>query len=106
MMLWFVLILGGCSLPNAAQIIEAAGKDNASWCSDLSAMYGGGAVIPGPGVPIAGAYGHLYVGRTNQPGSTVNIDKDGCKIIHGKEPTSTVEATREGESYKAQRKSE
>ena len=104
LVLALALLVSGCSLPNAAQILEAAGKDNASWCSDLSVTYGGGAIVPGPGIPVVGSYGHLYVGRTNQPGSTVTIDANGCKITHGKEPTSRVEASREG--YKTERKSE
>lgn len=66
------------------KIIEAAGRDRASWCGRFVTGVGAGALVPGPGIPVGGYYGDVYVGRSNEPGSTVRVDSNGCEITHGK----------------------
>ena len=82
-----VFLLTGCvglvANETTAELVRQLAKDNASACLAVSVMVGGGALIPAPAVPLMGGSGWLYVGRTNQPGSKVNIDGSGCRIEHG-----------------------
>lgn len=85
------LLLSGCaslvSNEHTAQLVQQLAKDNASACLAISVMVGGGALIPAPAVPLMGGSGWLYVGRTNEPGSKISIDGNGCRIEHGFPPT-------------------
>lgn len=81
------LLLAGCAPVSGEQIarlVDALAADRASACVTVWAGAGGGAVTLAPAVPVAGGYGYLIVGRTNEPGSRVFISKDGCTIEHGK----------------------
>ena len=72
----------GCAinLEQAAKLTEGLAKDKASFCVAI----GGGAVIPAPAVPVGGGLGYLLVGRTNEPGTKVNVTSEECRIEHGK----------------------
>ena len=49
-----------------------------------------GTLIPAPAVPVAGGYGWTYIGRSNEIGSIIKVNEDGCEIRHG---TEEVERT-------------
>ena len=76
-------LASGCGM-SLDKVIKEAGKDRASWCGRFVAGYGVAALVPGPGIPAGGYYGDAYVGRSNEPGSTVKVDASGCQITHGK----------------------
>ena len=77
-----LLAASGCA--SLDKIIKEAGRDNASWCGRFTTGVGAGALVPGPGIPVGGYYGDVYVGRSNEPGSTVKVDQGGCQITHGR----------------------
>lgn len=78
--------MAGCAinLESAAKLTEGLAKDKASFCVAIWVGVGGGAVIPAPAVPVGGGLGYLLVGRTNEPGTKVNVTSEECRIEHGK----------------------
>lgn len=86
---WIVgLLLAGCApnLEHLKPIAEALAKDQASACIAVWVGVGGGAVVPVPVVPTAGGWGYVFLGRTNQPGSSVHVTNAECWIEHGGAP--------------------
>jgi len=77
----------GCM--NVEGIVQALAKDNASACL-VATLWGGAgalAITPAPSIPAGGGYGSLMFCRSNQPGSLVQIDKDGAmRIVSGQTP--------------------
>jgi len=79
-------LLAGCSPlsgPDLKATLEALGRDHASACLQIGGGAGTGAIVPGPGIPVVGGYGFLWLGRSNESNSKVTLDKDGCRIEHG-----------------------
>lgn len=62
----FALLMAGCSILDP----EKLAKDNASVCAKIEGGYFS-----------QGGYG--YLGRTNEPGSTIQVNESGCLIKHG-----------------------
>ena len=79
------LAVAGCAinLESAAKLTEGLAKDKASFCVAIWVGVGGGALVPAPAVPIGGGLGYLLVGRTNEPGTTVTLTSEECRIEHG-----------------------
>jgi len=81
-----ILFMAGCSPLSGSDlkaVLEALGRDHASACLQIGGGAGTGAIVPGPGIPIVGGYGLLWLGRSNEPNSKVTLDKEGCRIEHG-----------------------
>ncbi len=81
-----LFVLSGCSVLDKDLITQLA-ADHASFCMDVVVSGGGGAVTIAP-LPVPGGaygYGHGWVCRTNEPGSTIDLKPDGSLTIqHGK----------------------
>lgn len=90
------LFLSGCVMADAEKLLQAAGRDDASFCAKLYVFYGGGMVIPAPAVPVGGSYGYAYIGRTKQIGSKVVVDDKECKIEHGHSTATQISPSEKG----------
>ena len=82
-----LLSVSGCALKLTPEMIEALGKDPASFCLSSGVSGGAGGAGFGMGVVGSGGYGQgtLNFCRTNQPNSQVELKADGSiSITHGK----------------------
>ena len=81
------LLFPACMAPikseDAVNLIKGLASDQASGCFILGAWVGMGALIPAPAVPGGGGRGYVMFARTNQPGSKVVLNIDGCTFEQG-----------------------
>ena len=63
--------------------MEGLAKNHASACMVLTAGYGAFTIMPAPAIPGAGAYGSMVFCRTNQAGSTVEVEDGKITLNHG-----------------------